>query len=87
MLEFQSKPDKSIPIRLFLYIMSLYDLIYRNSQKGQLPNIFPIILYNGNDDWNIPTNIKDLIEQNIPAKYIPNYEYYLLSEKDVPIVK
>jgi len=84
LLEFQSKVDKTIPIRLLVYISQLYDLLYKNSQKGRLPNIFPIVLYNGVDNWTIPTNIKDLIDSNIPERYIPKMEYYLIVEKDIP---
>ena len=84
LIEFQSKPDKSIPVRMFSYIMLLYDLIYKQSQAGKLPNVFPLILYNGKHDWNVPKNISRLIDKNIPERYIPNFEYYLISEKDVP---
>jgi predicted transposase/invertase (TIGR01784 family) len=84
LIEFQSKPDKSIPVRMFSYIMLLYDLIYKNSKRGKLPNVFPLILYNGKHNWNVPKNISGLIDKNIPERYIPQFEYYLISEKDVP---
>ena len=84
LLEFQSTLDKSIPIRLLSYIMLLYDLIYKESRAGLLANIFPIVLYNGKDDWNIPLNINELINKNIPARYVPSFEYYLIVEKDIP---
>jgi len=84
LLEFQSTVNKSIPVRMFLYILELYDLIYKNSKKGKLPNVFPIMLYNGITDWTVPTNLKDLIDKNIPDKYIPNFEYYPIIEKDIP---
>jgi len=51
LLEFQSTVDKSIPVRMLLYIIQFYDLLLRNSQKGLLPAIFPILLYNGQDNW------------------------------------
>jgi len=76
--------DKSIPVRLLSYIMLLYDVIYKESKAGLLSNIFPILLYNGKDDWNIPLNVNELIDKNIPAKYIPSFEYYLIVEKDIP---
>jgi predicted transposase/invertase (TIGR01784 family) len=82
--EFQSTVDKSIPVRLLSYIMLLYDLIYKESKAGLLSNIFPILLYNGKDDWNIPLNVNALIDRNIPDKYIPSFEYYLIVEKDIP---
>ena len=44
LLEFQSTVDKSIPIRMLLYILQFYDLLFRNSQKVLLPSVFPILL-------------------------------------------
>jgi hypothetical protein len=84
LLEFQSTVDKTIPVRMFSYLFQFYDLLQRESQKGKLPSIFPLLLYNGLEDWTIPTNIKDLIDHQIPEKYIPNFEYYLIVEKDIP---
>ena len=76
LLEFQSMVDKSIPVRMLLYILQFYDLLLRNSRKGLLPSVFPILLYTGQDNWTIPSNIKDLIDTKIPGKYIPSFEYY-----------
>ena len=84
LLEFQSTVDKTIPVRLLSYIMLLYESIYKESQAGRLANIFPILLYNGKEDWNIPLNVNELIDKNIPDKYIPSFEYYLIVEKDIP---
>ena len=56
----------------------------RDSQKGKLPAVFPLLLYNGLEDWTIPVNIKELIDCQIPEKYIPDFEYYLIVEKDIP---
>ncbi|MBN2533438.1 MAG: Rpn family recombination-promoting nuclease/putative transposase [Spirochaetales bacterium] len=84
LLEFQSTVDKSIPIRMLLYIIQFYDLLLRNSQKGLLPSVFPILLYNGRANWTIPSNVKELIDKRIPEKYIPGFEYYKIIEKDIP---
>jgi predicted transposase/invertase (TIGR01784 family) len=83
LVEFQSTVDKTIPIRMLLYILQLYDQLFRNSQKGKLPAIFPVLLYNGSKDWTIPTNIQDLIEGTIPSRYIPSFEYYPVIENKI----
>jgi len=36
------------------------------------------------DNRTIPSNIKNLIDQQIPEKYIPAFEYYKIIEKDIP---
>ena len=84
LLEFQSTVDKTIPVRMLLYLIQFYDFLYRNSQKGKLPSVFPVLIYNGQDDWTIPSNIRDLIDIQIPEKYIPHFEYYKIIEKDIP---
>jgi predicted transposase/invertase (TIGR01784 family) len=84
LLEFQSTVDKSIPVRMLLYILQLYDQLYRNSRRGKLPAIFPILLYNGSETWTVPRDLATLIEQSIPGKYIPSFEYYAVIEQEVP---
>ena len=84
LLEFQSTVDKTIPVRMLLYLIQFYDLLLRNSRKGKLPSVFPLLIYNGQDDWTIPSNIIDLIDRRIPEKYIPSFEYYSIIEKEIP---
>ena len=82
--EFQSTVDKSIPIRLWRYVSMFYDQQYRDSQKGKLPAVFPIVLYTGKDKWTIPTNIQDMIEDTIPLDYRPSFRYHLTVEHEIP---
>ncbi|HRX16056.1 MAG TPA: Rpn family recombination-promoting nuclease/putative transposase [Spirochaetota bacterium] len=76
LIEFQSTPDKAIPVRMFQYILLLYDLLLKNNKRGLLPNVFPLLLYNGSKKWNVPRNIRDLINKNMPDRFIPSYEYF-----------
>ncbi|MBF9018013.1 MULTISPECIES: Rpn family recombination-promoting nuclease/putative transposase [unclassified Oceanispirochaeta] len=50
-LEFQSSPDKRIPVRLFSYLFLFYEQLIKHSQKGKLPAVFPMVLYNGEKPW------------------------------------
>ena len=84
LVEFQSTVDKSIPVRMLLYILQLYDELYRNSRKGKLPAVFPVLLYNGNEKWTVPVNIRELIEETIPLQYIPSFRYYPVIENEIP---
>ncbi len=83
LVEFQSTVDKTIPVRMLLYILQLYDQLFRNSQKGKLPAIFPVLLYNGSKEWIIPNDIQNLIERTIPSRYIPSFEYYPVIENKI----
>jgi len=84
LLENQSTPDKTVLLRSFLYILSLYDTLWRQSSNGLLPNVLPVILYNGQDDWYLPSNLRELIESRLPALWIPSFESFVIVEKDVP---
>jgi len=83
LVEFQSTVDKTIPVRMLLYILQMYDELYRNSRKGKLPAIFPVLLYNGNEKWTVPVDISELIEGTIPLKYIPAFRYYPVIENEI----
>ena len=69
LIEFQSTVDKSIPVRILLYILELYDQLYRSRRSGKLPAVFPVLLYNRSEPWTVPGNIRELIEPAIPRRY------------------
>ena len=81
--EFQSRVDKSIPVRLLLYICMLYDLMLRNGHKGNLPIVFPIVLYTGTKPWTISNNINELITHGLLLEHAPSFKYYCLEERSI----
>lgn len=83
LLEFQSTQDKSIPIRMLLYLLQFYDLLLRNSQRGKLPAVFPLLLYNGRVRWKVAGNVNELIEPMLPEPYIPSFTYYVIDERNI----
>ena len=84
LMEFQSTPDKTIAARVLSYIMRLYESFLQTSQAGKLPAVFPIVLYNGTEEWLVPENIADLIEHTIRDDYIPHFRYFKIIERDIP---
>ena len=81
--EFQSTVDKSIPVRLQLYISMLHDLLLRNGHKGNLPVVLPIVLYTGTKPWTIPENTTKLIGHGVLLEYILPFKYYCLEERNI----
>ena len=68
-------------LRMLNYIVQFY----QSFQKNQLlaanawPAVFPVVLYNGDREWNAKTEIAQCIEnKSIPEKYIPQICYYLI---------
>jgi predicted transposase/invertase (TIGR01784 family) len=66
LIEFQSTVDRFMVVRVGHYIHSFY-LEYRdNTEKVKLlPQLFPIVLYNGRERWTAPTVLSELIEQAV----------------------
>ncbi len=82
LLEFQSTPDKAMPVRMLNYIMMFYDMLLRNSTKDKLPAVLPLLFYSGEKDWNVPLKLEKLINRQLPRKYIPRFEYYPIMVND-----
>ncbi len=85
LLEFQSKVDKFMAVRMMVYTGLLYqDLIKRGEilKDGRLPPVLPIVLYNGAPRWNAATEIADLIPAvpGLVAQFRPQMQYLLIDE-------
>jgi len=67
-----------MPVRCLNYIISLYlDLIKEKGKDILLPPIFPLVLYNGDDNWNSSHKISDFIENNnILGDYVSILIYF-----------
>ena len=84
LLEFQSTVDAAMPVRMMQYVAALYESLIKeksiNPSEG-LPPVFPIVLYNGDQRWQVSTNIGELINcPTVLKPYQPNMAYYLLDE-------
>lgn len=61
LLEFQSKPDPWMAVRMLVYLGLLaQDLIKRGELvQGKIPPVVPIVLYNGEPVWHAPVEVAD----------------------------
>ncbi len=86
LLEFQSTVDPWMAVRVMTYIGLLYQDLIRTgkvSVQQKLPPVFPVVLYNGDRNWNAAIDINDLVEK-VPGSlgyYQPSAPYLLLVEK------
>ncbi len=85
LLEFQSRPDPSMPVRFMGYV----SLFYQSLMAGQpaaanrkLPPVIPVLLYNGTEPWNVATDLGSLIGDLDPSAeiYRPQLRYRLVDE-------
>jgi predicted transposase YdaD len=90
LLEFQSRPDKWMALRVLVYVGLLYQQLIKEGQlddKATLPPVFPLVLYNGDKPWNYALDLQTLIAlpANSPLrKWQPQICYYLLDESQYP---
>ena len=83
LIEFQSTVDRFMSLRILRYICEFYEYLVKSKGIKMLPAVFPILLYNGDDRWTAPENVKDLIEESIAATYIPDFKYYKIAENEI----
>ena len=91
-LEFQSKVDKSMPLRVHAYIGQLYLKLFRNGElleDGKLPPILPIVVYTGQPRWTASREVEVAATGGVLGEYQPRQRYFLvdvhrMSTKDLP---
>src|SRR5207245_3839627 len=65
LLEFQSRVDPHMAVRIMAYVALLYQGLIRTGQltpAGTLPPVVPVVLYNGRGHWTASQNVATLIE-------------------------
>jgi predicted transposase YdaD len=85
LLEFQSRPDRYMPVRLMTYIGMFYEQLIAEGRlppSGRLPLVIPIVVYNGLGSWGTPLDLAELIERFDPSaeSYVPHLRYKLIRE-------
>ena len=90
--EFQSSVDRFMALRVLHYITCFYMDYIETKRKEMdnradagylLPAIFPIVLYNGAEDWTAPIKIADLIQQHALldlGEYKLNFKHFKIAE-------
>jgi hypothetical protein len=85
LLEFQSRPDRYMPVRLMTYVGLFYEHLIaegRLAPSGRLPQVIPIVIYNGLGPWGTPLDLAEQIERFDPSAeaYVPHLRYKLVHE-------
>jgi len=91
-VEHESKVNFRAPFKILLYIALILNDYEKEVNKDEkithtkdfkYPPILPIIFYDGESEWTAETNFLNRTEMSeIFAKYIPKFEYELVSLKD-----
>ena len=88
LLEFQSRDDPDMALRILEYTVLLYRELARNEALGDdglRPPVLPVVLYNGATRWKAVLEVTELIAPVGPslAPYQPRQRYLLLDERRV----
>lgn len=89
LIEFQSRSDRFMALRMMVYVGLLYQDLIHNKQlgpQGLLPPVLPIVLYNGERRWRASVTLADLLPK-VPAFLAPlqpQMRYLLIDEGAIP---
>ena len=91
-LEFQSRDDPLMALRILVYTSLLYQELVRNKapgldERGRLPVVLPVVLYNGEAPWRAPREVSDLVQpaDELLAPYRPAQRHLVLDERSIRI--
>ena len=91
-LEFQSRDDPRMALRILAYTSLLYQELIRNEapgldERGRLPVVLPVVLYNGEAPWRAPQEVNDLVQpgDEVLAPYRPWQRHLVLDERNIGI--
>ncbi len=78
LLEHQSKPDPSMPVRMNEYVARIWSRRLRETAVPRFPVVIPVVLTHAPGGWNAPVALWDLLEPNpdsIPglAPHVPRF--------------
>lgn len=85
LMEFQSRPDPTMPVRLMGYVGHFYQNLTANqgaAGRRRLPLVIPVVVYNGQERWNEATDLGSMLGPLDPSAeiYRPQLRYKLVDE-------
>ncbi|HKH47235.1 MAG TPA: Rpn family recombination-promoting nuclease/putative transposase [Thermoanaerobaculia bacterium] len=89
LMEFQSRPDPSMPVRFMVYVGLFYQALLASQPVAawrQLPLVIPIVMNTGGERWNVATDLGSLIGDLDPSAeiYRPQLRYHVVDEAAYP---
>jgi predicted transposase YdaD len=87
LLEFQSRPERWMPLRMLQYVLGCYEQLRRAGvlkDRDPLPPVLPIVLYRGTRRWNGPLHLAGLRPTLPPAleQFQPQLRVLLIDEAE-----
>ena len=85
LLEFQSRPDTWMALRLLVYAGLFLQTLVKSGKVAAdepLPPVFPVVIYNGEGEWKAAREVSELFAPMPRSlrRYCPHFRYFLLDE-------
>ena len=84
LLEHQSKPDYYMAFRLFRYMLNIAEYHRKSAGNKKFPFIYPLVFYNGIQQYNAPLNLWELFENSELVKATWTNDYQLINVHQIP---
>ena len=84
LLEHQSKPDEMMGFRLFKYMLNICDRhMILNPKEKKLPLVYPLVLYNGKEKYNVANELWSTFQEKELAKKFWNDEHQVIDLNEI----
>lgn len=87
LLEFQSEVQRFMPLRVLTYVVLLQQELVdrRELVAGQLPEVLPVVVYNGWGRWRQPVEMGELFAAGPqPGSHVPRMRFVLVDQGSYP---
>lgn len=76
LVEHKSYADRLTAFQVLRYIVRIWERILQ--EEGRLMSVFPVVLYHGENAWNAPADVADLVDAPSSVRpYVPSLRYHL----------
>jgi predicted transposase/invertase (TIGR01784 family) len=73
LIEHQSTPDKSMPLRIQKYMLRICDEYHTRNPDSKLPPIYPLLVYTGKTKYTVPLSFWEMFsEPELAKQYFTN---------------
>jgi predicted transposase YdaD len=82
-IEHQSSPDPTMPLRMLRYVMRIWDHYLQEHPKAKrLPMIVPLVVYQGSRRWTNSVELSELLDidpetAHLAAAFLPRFRFLL----------
>ena len=91
LLEFQSRVDRAMALRINAYTAQLYTKLFRSGKGKELPLVLPVVIYDGRPPWSAARGTEEMVAavEGDLAPYQLRQSFFLidvrrLREEDLP---